>query len=184
MFRKGYKLFKKDFGETYEEVESTGLRGRFYIGTYEKRPGAYNDYTAPDPDYREGNYVGDDPTGTLTSDGFLILGDSIQFLIGGGCDHLVVFVELLIDGFPSMRATGRCSERMKEIQWNVGEFFGRSAQIRIVDIGRGKWNHISVDNFKFSWNVNAGAPGAALFDNSPYPHKQHYSGHDQTSQVR
>ena len=43
-------------------------------------------------------------------------GDVISFLIGGGCDHLTEYVELLVDGFVTMRATGRCNERMERIE--------------------------------------------------------------------
>ncbi len=36
--------------------------------------------------------------GTLTSDPFVIRGDRLSFLVGGGCEITEQFVELLVDG--------------------------------------------------------------------------------------
>ena len=99
--------------------------------------------------------AGTNITGTLTSDPFLILGNEISFLTGGGCKELFEYLELLVDGFPSMRATGKCSKGMKRVYWNVGEFKGRAAQIRIVDNSIGKWGHIDISNIEFDWNIAA-----------------------------
>lgn len=162
-FRKGYEIRNTFLSETYESPEASGVKGRFYIGTFEKRPCCEDDYTLPHIDYREGSMSGDEPIGTLTSDGFVILGESISFLIGGGCDHLVVYVELIIDGFPSARSSGRCSERMSVTKWNVKEYIGRTAQIRIVDAGSDKWHHINVDDFHFNWNNNGGPVGGVRY---------------------
>lgn len=185
MFRKGYKIQNYISSEEYESPKSSSLRGRFYIGTYEKRPCKVDDYMLPHGDYPEGSFSGDEPTGTLTSDGFVIFGNFINFLIGGGCDHLIVYVELLIDGFPSMRATGKCSEQMNRVEWNVEEFLGRTAQIRIVDSGSDKWHHINVDDFKFSWSKMEGPSGGALptISEATKKFKQHFGGHIETSMV-
>jgi hypothetical protein len=56
--------------------------------------------------YPEGSSQGDGPMGTLTSEPFLILGPWIKLLVGGGCDPLVEYVELLVDGYGVARATG------------------------------------------------------------------------------
>jgi len=76
--------------------------------------------------------------------------------LGAGCNHLTVYVELLIDGVPSMRETGSCNERMRKVTWNVAVFKYRSAQVRIVDAGAGAWDHINVDHFAFGWEVEGG----------------------------
>ncbi|KAL9183329.1 hypothetical protein ACHAXT_005116 [Thalassiosira profunda] len=173
------------------ESQSSRLRGRYYIATFEDRSGSDDNYQEPDPGLSAGSTQGDDPTGTLTSDPFIVLGKSISFLIGGGCDHLTSYVELLVDGFPSLRATGKCSERMDRVHWDVSTFIGRAAQIRIVDdechgsqkvccffvvvpvkirvltpiFLRMQWQHNNVDDFTFSWDMDMGMGGTCLVNN-------------------
>ena len=79
------------------------------VGTFEKRPTTDTKlFENLDEKYHLGNFQGDGPIGTLTSDPFIILGETITFLIGGGCNHLIEFVELIVDGFSVVRATGKC----------------------------------------------------------------------------
>eukprot|EP00957_Ditylum_brightwellii_P188547 14353985-Ditylum_brightwellii.AAC.1 len=173
------------------QAQSTKLRGRYYIGTYEHRPGSsIKDYQKPESDYTVGSFIGDEPIGTLTSDPFVILGKSITFLVGGGCNHLIVYVELLVDGYSSMRATGKCSERMEQVEWNVSEFIDRSAQIRIVDYGKERWGHINVDEFLFSWNIKGTCldhikvgcvDGGGALPRGDDGEKQHYTGPEETA---
>jgi hypothetical protein len=148
-----YEGFGNPEHNTKGQPQSCALKGRYYIGTFERRPGWQVNYIEPHPLFPPGESVGDEPTGTLTSDPFIILGSTISFLIGGGCDHQTVYVELIVDGFPSMRATGLCSEKMQRHEWDVSDFIFRSGQVRIVDAGSGKWGHINVDEFMFSWDV-------------------------------
>jgi hypothetical protein len=37
------------------------------------------------------------------------------------------------------RATGKCTETMERVRWNVTQFIGRSAQIRLIDASSGGW---------------------------------------------
>jgi len=137
---------------THGAGQQSGIKGRYYIGTYEKRPGSGRDnYMNPDPTYTAGTFQGDAVEGTLTSDSFIILGETIDFLIGGGCNHLTVYMELLIDGMSVMRSTGRCFEKMERDTWQVGEYMYRAGQIRIVDAGSGPWDHVNVDDIRLSW---------------------------------
>jgi len=132
---------------------SSGLIGLYYIGTYEKRPGSPSNYQVPHPDYPAGSSQGDLPRGTLSSDVFIIRGTDITFLIGGGCDPMVVYVELLIDGLSVAKRTGLCSEMMHSVRFDVSSFYDRAAQIKIVDNSTANWGHINVDNFDFNWDV-------------------------------
>jgi len=137
---------------THGASQQSGLLGRYYIGTFEKRPGSGRDnYMNPDPAYTAGSSQGDAVEGTLTSDSFIVLGETIDFLVGGGCNHLTVYIELLIDGMGVMRSTGKCAEKMERETWNVGEYMYRAGQIRIVDAGSGPWDHINVDDIRLSW---------------------------------
>jgi ankyrin repeat protein len=115
-------------------------QGDYWIGTYEKRP------RASDP---AGQTQGDGPEGTLTSLTFPIEAASISFLIGGGCDEALVRAELLIGGEVVRQTTGRCSETMERRVWDVLEFLGRSANIRLIDESSGGWGHINFDDVRF-----------------------------------
>lgn len=170
---------------TSGEPQSSLHQGRYYIGTFEKRPGNQTDYLKPNNEYNEGDIQGDEPVGTLSSDAFIISGDEISFLIGGGCDHLTEYVELIVDGFATMRATGKCSERMDTIYWDVTVHKGRAAQIKIVDASKKHWGHINVDRIQFSWaphGTKGGCSntGGVLSNDGTATHKQHYSGREES----
>ena len=62
-------------------------RGNWWIGGAEDRPS--ESATA-------GQLQGDDPQGTLTSPSFIITGEMISFLIGGGCHLNDARVELVV----------------------------------------------------------------------------------------
>lgn len=136
--------------------ERSGVKGRYYIGTYERHPGSRSNYSAGDPATSPGNIQGDEPVGTLTSNAFMIRGNEISFLIGGGCDPYLIYVELLVDGMSVMKATGKCTERMERVSFNVAQFKLKTGQLRIVDASHANWGHINVDDFTFSWDVKGG----------------------------
>lgn len=58
-------------------------------------------------------------------------------------------VELLIDGQPVLKATGKCTETMERVRLNVFQFLGRSAQLRLIDASGGGWGHINFDDVRF-----------------------------------
>lgn len=95
-------------------------------------------------------YQGDGSTGTLTSPEFKIARKFITFLIGGGKDLEKTCMNLLVDGKVVRSATGPNdapggSEALEADSWNVAEFAGKPAVIRIVDQATAGWGHISVD---------------------------------------
>ncbi|MDO9527738.1 MAG: hypothetical protein Q7J27_01100 [Syntrophales bacterium] len=114
-------------------------QGNFWIGGFENRPAPF------DP---PGRIQGDGPQGTLTSEPFTITGPTISFLIGGGCDIKTERVELIIDGQVVLQATGKCTETMEQLRWDVSQYIGRTAQIRIIDASSGGWGHINFDDLK------------------------------------
>lgn len=134
--------------------QTCNLEGRYFVGTFEKRPGNPNNLLVPDIGYSSGNSQGDEPVGTLTSQVFMIKGNFISLLVGGGCNERLEYVELIIDGFSVARVTGQCNEKMNLLFFNTTEFLGRAGQIRIVDASSGKWGHINVDYIRFSWSVD------------------------------
>jgi hypothetical protein len=190
-FRAVYEGYGTAASHTVGEPQSSGLEGRYYIGTFEKRSKEENNYQAPNSKFSLGSTQGDGPTGTLTSDPFIIRGKTISFLISGGCNHKTTFVELVVDGYPSLRATGKCTERLERVHWDVEMFQTRAAQIRIVDNDVNKWDHINVDDIDFSWDVGgtclmnnfgqcAEGGGALPKLSESGSEKQHYTGREES----
>lgn len=93
---------------------------------------------------------GDDSTGSLTSPEIRIERKFIAFLIGGGkSDKLGL--QLIVDGKIVRSATGPNdnpggSESLALESWDVIEFAGKMATLRIVDEAKGSWGHINVDH--------------------------------------
>ena len=94
-------------------------------------------------------FKGDDSTGSLASPEFRIERKFIAFLIGGGkSDKLAL--QLLVDGKVVRSATGPNekqggSESLAWESWDVAEFSGKMATLRIIDDAKGGWGHINVD---------------------------------------
>lgn len=155
-YLRGVREGRQGSGRLRAQAKSSGLEGYYYIGTYEKRPGDPLNYRSAHPLYPEGSIQGDEPRGTLSSDVFIVRGDKISFLVGGGCDIYLEYVELLVDGMSVSKHTGQCSEKMRPVHFDVGLFRQRAAQIRIVDNSTANWGHINVDHFQFDWDVMGG----------------------------
>ena len=190
-YRPVYDGYGSEAAHPEGNPQTSHLVGNYYIGTFEKRPGDRSDgYQTPSLEYSMGSTQGDEPTGTLTSEPFMCLGERISFRIGGGCNHLKVYVELLVDGYPSLRATGKCHEGMDIVHWDVSTFINRSCQIRIVDDGSKQWDHINVDQFAFDWemgqegcfsnNFGQCSVGGGALPKKNQLDKQHYTGREET----
>lgn len=118
---------------------SSKMKGDWFIGTYENRPSKT---------VAAGANQSDKPKGTITSPAFIIKGDKIRFLIGGGCDINLVRAELEIDGKVVEKTTGKCIEPMESHVWNVGSYMGKTAYVRLVDNSSGSWGHVNADHFE------------------------------------
>ena len=92
------------------------------------------------------NHEWDLPKGRLTSEPFTIRRHAIQFRIGGGSHPGETCVNLSVDGKVVHTATGKNSEGMSVIYWDVSRFAGKKAQLQIVDDHSGAWGHILVDD--------------------------------------
>ena len=93
---------------------------------------------------------GDRPTGTLTSNPFIIECDEISFMVGGG-RHDECYIALLVGPNRNVArsSTGDNNEGMRRQSWNVREWRGMDAQIKIADLHTGGWGHINVDDIHF-----------------------------------
>lgn len=117
-------------GTLVNQMPVTGFRGQGLVNTYLR---------------------GDGSTGTLTSPEWKIERPFITFLIGGGKDPEKLALQLLINGKVVRSATGSNdrpggSEELAPDAWDVSEFQGQVAVLRIVDNATGGWGHINVDH--------------------------------------
>jgi fructan beta-fructosidase len=94
---------------------------------------------------------GDTSEGVLTSPAFKIERNYINLLVGGGgykkstCVNLVVGDEVVRTATGSNIKPGG-TEDLRWQEWDVREYAGREARIRIVDSRTGGWGHINVDH--------------------------------------
>ncbi len=114
-------------------------------------------------------FRGDGTVGTLTSPPFTIQRRFIAFLIGGGGFPEETYMELVVDGKSVRRAWGPNtapggSEELDWSHWDVSELEGKTGQLRIVDLRRGGWGHITVDHI-----IQTDRPPSAR--NQPWPMK-------------
>ena len=93
---------------------------------------------------------GDKTEGTLRSPPFTITRDYLNFQIGGGAHPGETGVNLEVGGRVVRSATGRNSESLLWTSWDVREWKGQEARIRIVDRKTGGWGHILVDHIMLS----------------------------------
>ncbi len=98
----------------------------------------------------ETNGGGDERQGTLTSPTFTITKNNLSMLVGGGNrtndPTQKLEAQLLIDGDVVRSVTGDNMGAMNWKSWDVAEFQGQPAQVRIVDQATGGWGHLTLDH--------------------------------------
>ncbi|GAB3662748.1 hypothetical protein GCM10028791_37980 [Echinicola sediminis] len=92
----------------------------------------------------------DSLTGSLTSKTFEISHKYITFKLSGGAHKGSTAVNLLINGKVVRSESGRNSNTMSTVFFDVQEFLGKKAQLQIVDQHKGSWGHITADHFVFT----------------------------------
>lgn len=97
-----------------------------------------------------GFHNGDAGVGTLKSPTFVIDRDFLNFKIGGGRDLKRLSVALLVEGRTVEKATGKKSERLEWVSWDLRSHAGKEARIVVTDSSRDGWGHLSVDHFVLS----------------------------------
>ncbi len=93
---------------------------------------------------------GDASTGTLTSPPFRVAKPYLNFLVGGGAHDGKTCVNVVVDGKTVRSATGRDDETLSMATFDLAEFAGKQARIRIDDDDTGGWGHVNADHFVFS----------------------------------
>ncbi len=101
--------------------------------------------------------AGDRATGTLVSPRIRLQGDRMILQVGGGRDHELLRVSLLVDGVRVRSATGHDHEVLGRRVWNIEPYRGKMGQIEIVDRATEVWGHILVDEI-VQWVVEEESP--------------------------
>ncbi len=94
--------------------------------------------------YLSSFHGGDKSVGTLQSAAFVLHGSSLSFLLSGGnSEHLRA--ELRVEDKTVFHATGKNSERMQQVLWDISAYEGQEAEFFLVDDETGSWGHLNVD---------------------------------------
>ncbi|NQX01963.1 hypothetical protein HQ447_15000, partial [bacterium] len=110
------------------------------------------------------DHGGEAAKGSLTSPEFTIQEPYITFLIAGGNAAGKTAAQLVIDGKVVREALGKRSLSCEPALWDVAEFKGRRARIRLLDDVTGDWGVIGVDQILFSDSPNPGFPATIRED--------------------
>ncbi|MBI4584056.1 MAG: twin-arginine translocation signal domain-containing protein [Planctomycetes bacterium] len=114
---------------------------------------------APNPVQRLSGFLGkglanswpasDEPTGRLLSPEFVIRRPFISFLIGGGDHPGETCIDLIVEEKVARTATGRNTDAMEWVNWEVGDLKGKTGRLEIADRHGGGWGHIDIDQIEF-----------------------------------
>jgi len=88
---------------------------------------------------------GDGLTGTLISPEFKLKRKYICFFIGGGNHPKNACINLIVENKIVRTATGKNSEILHPVTWDISEFKNRTGHIEITDQVTGGWGHINID---------------------------------------
>jgi hypothetical protein len=104
----------------------------------------------------------DASTGTMVSNKFIINRRFLNFVIGGGAHFNKTGIQLLVDGKVVRSACGMETEQLLPASWDLTEFTGKQAVLKIIDLEEGGWGHIMVDQIVLSDNNTASTDGRSL----------------------
>jgi hypothetical protein len=164
-----------------------GYEGSCWIGTYER-------FQGPLTDYPQGGFQGDEVTGVIRSNPFVITGNSMNLLVGGGNYPDLCYVALVNASTREvlLKETGEDTDEMSRRYWNLIPHQGKTVYIEIADLSTGAFGHINVDDITESMDIidpsnpengsgrardrigdtaeaDRPAPDMRLFQNSPNP---------------
>ncbi len=130
-----------------ERGQPSRHQGSYWISTYQEQPRAGLLHAVMP--------LGDVPRGTLISASFAIPEGRLTFLVGGGSSSRTR-VELLAGPSGDIEfmavvhaASGRNSESMERVSWDLSPYAGKVGRIRLVDESSESWGHINADDFRF-----------------------------------
>ncbi len=125
-------------------------QGDWWLGLAEAYQGPNNEYEQVPGQLAAGG-AADRPQGTLTSIEFMIIGETMNFLMGGGnrpwdSNPEPCCVNLVIDDNVERTMTGSNNETMTRREWDVSNLKGEIAKLVVVDNSSGGWGHPNFDD--------------------------------------
>ncbi|WP_261377350.1 GH32 C-terminal domain-containing protein [Arthrobacter sp. AG367] len=125
-------------GDLAPSYQPATAGGDYYIGA--KRINTFETGAAP----------GDDRQGSLTSPEFTLSRNFVSMLVGGGHrspeSGQVLEAQLLVDGNVVRTLAGDDAGALNWKGWDVSEFAGKQARLRVVDQATGGWGHLTADH--------------------------------------
>jgi hypothetical protein len=118
-----------------------GFEGHCWIGTNEH-------YQGPLMDGSPGSSLGDSALGLIRSKPFVITGNSMNLLVGGGNYPGTCYVALIEYGTWEhlFRETGENTEVMTRRYWDLVPHRGKTVYVEIADLSQAPFGHINVDD--------------------------------------
>lgn len=144
----GTKPYSKDELKHWQPLN--GYKGNFFVNTHNSRD--VSDTGQATDSQR--SVKSDEFIGALTSKEFTIERNYINFIIGGGAHGTDTSINLIVDGQIVRSASGTNSNNMRLESFDVKEYQGEKAILRLVDNFSGGWGHISLDHIVFSDKAN------------------------------
>lgn len=141
----GWKVVEGEFADLVGQrpVERYKKQGTYYLTTLELDGKSH-----------------DRMTGVIDSPVFLLEGDSVSFLVGGG-NHRNTYVALCSQqGKELLHARGKRTEAMDRVTWDVSKLVGKRVFLRVVDENTGGWGHIAFDDFRAAGRIDRRATDA------------------------
>lgn len=143
-------------GKVFDDFEN-GISQWTNKGTaFSSAPANGGHVNQPPPTGYTGSYLinsfadEDRATGSLTSELFTISEKFINFRIGGGHHPDKVGIQLIINDEVVKSETGLNRETLHHVSWDVSEWMGESALLRIIDKESGSWGHTYIDDIVFA----------------------------------
>lgn len=138
-------------GQEYAYGRRTGKVGTWFIDTYSSRTS--EEMKEDDPNATQTDWV----TGALKSPSFQINTNILHFIVGGGSPPYN-FIALFVDDVEVMRSSGQSSDkvgpngavRSSRNWWNVAQYKGKCAYVKIIDAGTGYFGHTIFDDLRAS----------------------------------
>jgi hypothetical protein len=140
-------VFRNNLKARGQNVPNT-FEGNCWLGTYER-------YTGPLGFGTPGGFQGDSRTGVIRSNSFVIEGNSMNLLVGGGNDIDLLYVAL-VDATTAevlFKETGLDTEEMDRRYWDLAPHDGREVYVEIADLSTVAWGHINCDDITESWDI-------------------------------
>ncbi len=151
-----YQFFEGDGFGTWVE-EGTGFGKGPASGDI---PGVNGDFSGQSGDqFAVSGHGGDQATGSLTSPEFQISKPFLHFLVAGGNHAGKTAVQLLVGGEVALEATGNNDLKFRPVAWDISQWNGKAARLRILDNETGGWGIIAADHFVFSDEKEIKFPG-------------------------